>query len=182
MKWILLLSLVVNGVLGFQLLQKKEVVREEIVEKVVIKEVAPKIVEKKVSVEEPKKEVSAEPPKMVEYDETDFNDVYEEMNEEREDFLRGQLGLSEKDFQAIENVKTKYYKKFNEVIPPDYRGVITTDHRKKLIQLEEERDAEFARVIGTKKWESFTRFRDEYNRKMYQKGIKEKGVIVPMEI
>jgi hypothetical protein len=184
MKWVLLVSLILNGVLGWKLLTQKEIVREEIVEKVVVKQAEPEIIEKKVIVEVPKEKPAEEAvvPGPVEFDERDMTDVVEEVTQARNDFLQNQLQLTDKDMKSIESVKQRYIQKYMEVIPPNHRGSITLEQRKKMLELEEERDGEYARVFGQKKWDAFNRFREEYNQKMYKQGMKTKGIIVPMEI
>ncbi len=181
MKWILILSLLMNGVLAFQLLNKKEVVREEIVEKVVVKHATPQVIEKKVIVKVPG-EAGETAPAPREFDEKDMEDVVVDVTKDREDFLVGKLGFSEKQFKDIESVKGRFYEKYQKIIPQNGPGYLTLDQRKAIIALEEERDAEYERALGGKKWKEWESFRDEYNKKMFKKMIKENGVIVPMEI
>lgn len=181
MKWILILSLLLNGVLAFQLLNKKEVVREEVVEKVVVKHADPTIIEKKVIVKVPA-EASESAPAPREFDDKDMEDVVVDVTKDREDFLVGKLGFSERQFKEIESVKQRFYEKYQKVIPQNGPGYLTLEQRKAIIALEEERDAEYARTLGDKKWKEWESFRDNYNKKMFKKMIKENGVIVPMEI
>ncbi|MFL5786256.1 MAG: hypothetical protein ACJ76H_16675 [Bacteriovoracaceae bacterium] len=183
MKWALVLSLLLNGVLGWRLLNQKEVVREEIVEKIVVKKAEPEIIEKKVIVEVPKEKAPLEGTVVhqTEFDERDMNDSVEQVSHDREEYLHNQLQLTPEELKEIEAVKQKYVQRFMTAIPHK-KGIITLDDRKKLLVLEEQRDAEFARIMGQKKWDSFTKYRDNYNQKVYKKGIKEKGIIVPMEI
>jgi hypothetical protein len=180
MKWILILSVILNGVLGFLLTQKKEVVREEVVEKVIVKKSDPQIVEKKVIVQVPGEAPEAVPaPK--EFDERDMEDSVVDVVKDKEDFLVGKLGLSEKELKQIESAKQRYYESYQKVLPPDQPGILSLEKRKALIQLEEQRDSEFARALGPRKWKEWQTFRDSYNEKMMKKMMKEKGVIVPME-
>lgn len=181
MKWILGLSLMLNLVLGVALLQKREVVREEIVEKVVVKSAEPQVIEKKVIVQVPG-EAAESVPAPREFDETEMEDVVVNVTKDREDFLVGKLGFSEKDFKEIESVKQKFYEQYQRILPPDHVGNLTLQQRKQILALEEQRDAEYARALGQKKWSEWESFRDTYNKKMFKKMMKEKGVIVPMEI
>lgn len=181
MKWLLLLSLLINGVLTYQLLQENEVVREEVVEKIVVKRAEPVVVEKKVIVKVPG-ETNPEPtPAPREFDDKDMEDVVVNVTKDREDFLVGKLGFSDKQFKDVENVKQRFFEKYQKLIPQNM-GYLTTKQRKAIIELEEERDAEYARALGDKKWKEWESFRDSYNKKMFKKMIKENGVIVPMEI
>ena len=181
MKWILLLSVILNGILGYQLLQKKEVVREEIVEKVVVKKAAPEIIEKKVIVEVPG-ETKVERVGPVEFDEVEMEDTVENVSKKREDFLVGKLGFSDRDFQAIENIKRSYIERYQKLYKPE-DGPLSIAQRKAMLQLEEERDAEFARAVGPQKWKEWESFRDSYNKKLWKRSMKsQSGVIVPMEI
>lgn len=181
MKWLLILSVILNGVLAWQLLQKKEVVREEIVEKVVVKKAAPEVVEKKVIVKVPGETVETVVPGNYEVDEVAVEDEVTSVNKKREDFLVGKLGFTEKDFQAIEAIKKNYIERFQKIYKND--GVLTLAKRRELLELEEERDAAYARAVGKEKWKEWENYRDEYNSKLYKRSAKEQtGVIVPMEI
>jgi hypothetical protein len=181
MKWILILSLILNGVLSYQLLQKKEVVREEVVEKVVTKTPEPLVIEKKIIVKAPS-DASENVQAPRDFDEKEMEDVVLNVNKDREDFLLGKLGFSEREFKEIESVKQRYYEKSQKIIPQNAPGMLTLQQRKALIALEEERDAQYERAVGGKKWKEWEVFRDNYNQKMFKQMIKENGVIVPMEI
>jgi len=184
MKWMLVLSLILNGILGWNLLQKKEVVREEIIEKVVVRKSAPEIIEKKVIVKVPgEAPVAAAPSVPVEFDEIEVEDTISDVNKTREDFLVGKLNFSEKDFQAIEAIKRNYMDRYQKLLPPHEEGPLSLAQRKALLELEEERDRDFARAVGPGKWKEWETFRDSYNRKLFKRSMKDQsGVIVPMEI
>ncbi len=183
MKWILLLSFILNGILGYKVLTTKEVVREEVVEKVVVKHADPTIIEKKVIVKVPGENAPEKnTPVFREFDDKDMEDVVVDVTKDREDFLVGKLGFSESQFKEIESVKQRFYEKYQKVIPQNGPGYLSLQQRKAIIALEEERDAEYARALGDKKWKEWESFRDNYNKKMFKKMIKENGVIVPMEI
>lgn len=182
MKWILLCSLILNAVLAWQVLSKKEVVREEIVEKVIVKKSEPQVIEKKVIVEVPGKDQTTAPAP-VEFDEVAVEDTVADVNKVREDFLVGKLGFSDKEFKAIESVKQRYMDRYQKIIPQDQSGPLSIAQRKELLRLEEEREAEYARSVGPQKWKEWETFRDNYNRKLFKRSMKEQsGVIVPMEI
>lgn len=184
MKWILIFSLVLNGILAWQVLQKKEIVREEIVEKVIVKKAAPEIIEKKVIVEVPgKASETSSSSAPVEFDDVEVEDTISDVNKVREDFLVGKLGFSDKEFKAIEMVKQRFMDRYQKVLPPDQSGPLSLSQRKALLQLEEEREAEYSRTVGPQKWKEWESFRDNYNRKLFKRSMKEqRGVIVPMEI
>jgi hypothetical protein len=181
MKLVLLVSVLLNGFLGWKVLQKKEVVREEIVEKVIVKKSKPEIIEKKIIVQvpgEPAETVAA--PK--DFDERDMEDVVVDVVKDKEDFLVGKLGFTEREFKEIESVKQRFYDQYQKILPTDQVGTLSLEQRKALLQLEEQRDAEYERAVGPQKWKEWESFRDNYNQKMFKKMMKEKGVIVPMEI
>ena len=183
MKWILVFSIVLNVILGQQLLQKKEVVREEVIEKVIVKKSEPQVIEKKVIVEVPGKAEAASPPARVEFDEVEIEDTISDVNKVREDFLVGKLGFSDKEFKAIEKVKQRYMDRYQKLLPQDQHGPLSISQRKTLLQLEEEREAEYSRVVGPQKWKEWESFRDNFNKKLFRRSMKEQsGVIVPMEI
>lgn len=182
MKWALILSLLSNVVLVFLVLQKKEVVREEIVEKVVVKKVAPEIIEKKVIVNVPGKTVEKVIGGPIEFDEVEMEDSVENVNKKREDFLVGKLGFQEKDFEKIESIKRNYIERYQKLYDPE-GGPLTIEQRKAMLRLEEERDAEYARAVGPQKWKEWESYRDSYNKKLWKRSMKsQSGVIVPMEI
>lgn len=181
MKWILILSLILNCVLTIGILQKKEVVREEVIEKVIVKHARPEIIEKKVIVNVPGLAPVADSG-IQDFDEKEMEDVVVDVNKDREDFLVGKLGFTEKQLKDVESVKQHFYEKYQRLIPQNGAVMLTLEQRKAIISLEEERDAQYARALGRKKWQEWESFRDNYNQKMFKKMMKEKGVIVPMEI
>ncbi len=181
MKWALLISVLLNGFLGWKVLQKKEVVREEIVEKIVVKKSEPQFIEKKVIVEVPA-EAAEVAPTPREFDERDLEDSVVDVVKDKEDFLVGKLGFSEDEFKKIESVKQRFYDRYQRILPSDQVGTLTLEQRKAILQLEEEREAEYERTLGPQRWKEWETFRDNYNQKMFKRMQKGKGVIVPMEI
>lgn len=181
MKWVLLFSVALNGFLGWRLFQQKEVVREEVIEKVIVKKSAPEVIEKKVIVNVPGEVGTAPAP--VEYDEVEVEDTISDVTKAREDFLVGKLGFTDKDFQEIENVKKTYIERYQKILPANETGMLSLEQRKSLLQLEEERERDFARAVGPQKWQEWKTFQDNYNKKIYKRSMKDqRGVIVPMEI
>lgn len=185
MKWLLGISLLANGILGYKLSQKPTVIENETV---ITKKSAPRIIEKKVFVEVPitKKSASssASETKMqpIEFDEKDMEDVVTKVNQDREDFLTGTLNISPQTQEKIQAVKDRFNKRYMEIIPPDQYGELTIEQRRQLLDLEVERDQEFGEVMGQKKWEEFQKYRDNYNRKMFNRQVNEQGIVLPMEI
>ncbi len=101
MKWILILSLILNGVLAIQLLRKGDSVRGEVVEKVVVKRAEPQIIEKKIIVKVPGEASEAvQAPR--DFDEKDMEDVVVDVSKDREDFLVGKLGFSDRKLKENE--------------------------------------------------------------------------------
>lgn len=185
MKWLLVLSLMVNGFLGYKLVSSKPVVTTE--EKIIVKRSKPKIIERKVFVEVPVKKAgeqtaAAGSTTTVEYDENDMEDLVSKVGQDRDDFLTGELGMVPADFQKIQAVKEKFNQRYQQVVPADHYGDLTIEQRRQLLELDEEREAEYAQVVGVQKWKKFQKYRDEYNRKMFTKQVNEKGIIIPMEI
>lgn len=186
MKWIMLLSLGLNFLLGYQLMTRRPVVTTE--ERIIVKKSKPKIIERKIFVEVPVKKVAvpgstaAGSTTTIEYDENDMEDLVGKVTQDRDDFLSSELGMNPPEYQKIQQVKEKFNRRYQEVIPPDHYGDLSIEQRRRLLALDEEREAEFSRVVGDKKWKQFQKFRDEYNRKMFSKQVNEKGMIIPMEI
>jgi hypothetical protein len=186
MKWLLAISLLLNGYLVFRLTEvEPKVVTQE---KVVIKKSQPKVIERKVYVEVPapeKKESnanSASAMTSVEFDEKDMEDLVSKVSQDRDDFLTGELGLTPQDLSKLRKVKEEFSQRYQQILPADHVGDLTIEQRRQLLELDVEREREFARVVGENKWKKFQSFKDEYNRKMFSKQVNEKGMIIPMEI
>ncbi len=185
MKWLLTLSLVVNLFLGYKLFSYRPIVTTE--EKIIVKKAKPKIIERKVFVEVPVKQAreatsAAGSTTTVEYDENDMEDLVSKVGQDRDDFLTGELGMAPAEIQKIQAVKEKFHRRYQQVVPADHYGDLTIEQRRQLLELDEEREAEFSSVVGAQKWKKFQKYRDEYNRKMFSKQVNEKGIIIPMEI
>lgn len=184
MKALLILSLLINGLLAYRLTSRPEVITQE---KVVVKKAKPQVVERKVYVEVPapeKSEAVSTTPTMatVEFDQKDMDDLVSEVSRDRDDFLTGTLGLTPKDLQKIKEVKEAFNRRYQKAIPATHFGELTIEQRRQLLELDVERENEFMRVIGEKKWKKFQGFKDAYNRRMFSRQVNEKGIIIPMEI
>lgn len=185
MKWFLIISVTLNVFLIFKL-SSNPAKQVETAPKVIVKKAPSKVIERKVYVEVPvekKKATEASGPtgRMIEFDEKDMEDVVARVNQDREDFLIGELGLTPTDYEKIEAVKNRYIKRYQEILPKDHYGDLTLEQRQALLNLDMEREEDFARTMGEAKWQKFQKFRNDYNQKMFSKGM-ESGIILPMEI
>lgn len=187
MKWLLILSLGFNAFLGYRLLQAPTT-KTVIEEKVLVKRSKPTVVEKKVYVEVPlskagaKSQEGTEAPRFVDYDEKDMEDMVTKVTQDREDYLNSTLNLTPQDHEKIQAVKERFNKRYMEIIPVEQYGDLSIEQRRQLLDLESERDMEFENVMGAKKWEQFQKYRDSYNRKMFNNQANGQGIILPMEI
>ncbi len=180
MKWLLGFSLLLNGFLGWKIFQKEELPPIEST----IVEAHPRVITREVRVEVPAekvKEVMVENKQPAPFDERVADELVQKVDTDREDYLTQELALNPSKISEIKKIKNKYMKFYSEVIPDGQLGQITVDQKRRLIELEEARDKEFAGAMGEAKWERFIKFREEYNRKM-QKQSNESGIFIPMEL
>lgn len=184
MKWFLLFSLLLNIILGSLLVARKP----QPAEPIVIEKIKPKIVEKLVYEEKkfvpPASKKKSEESQKIEGGDLsarDFEERFEKIKDDREEILF-RLGFSSQDVQRIEEIKEKYNQKYLEVIPMDQGPDLTFEQRRRIIDIEEGREKEFQKVFGQKRWESFRRSQQNYNKKQFDEQSSADKVFVPLEI
>ena len=193
MNIILILSVLLNFALGF--LYWKESSKPGLERSIVETHEEPRIVEKKIYVKVPsrpldtnrKKLTENEPQsagvpsgQMTEFDPKVYEQSVEKVTQDREVFMQESLDLTPEDLQKIEKVKKDFYKEADQLILG--MSEPTIEQRRQLLDLEESREAEFARIMGREKWEKFKKYRDDYNRKSFDRQADEQSVFIPMDI
>lgn len=179
MNWVLFCSLLLNIIFGVLLVAGKP----EAPPPIVIEKVKPKIVEKVVY---EKSREAPLPEKKEKKDQgqtelSDFEERFEKIKEDREEILF-RLGFSSQDVQRIEEIKEKFNQRYLEVIPMDQGPDLTFDQRRRIIDIEEAREKEFQKVFGEKRWQSFRRSQENYNKKQFDEQSSTDKVFVPLEI
>lgn len=185
MKWILICSLFLNIILAGLYAFKNPVAPEAIV----IERVKPQIVEKLVYQERsqslsPVKKVKPENQNTAEESRStvaDFEERFERLKDDREEMLF-RLGFSSQDVQRVDEIKEKYNQKYLEVIPVDQGPDLTFEQRRRIIDIDEGREKEFQKVFGQKRWETFRRSQQDYNKKQFDEVRSTDKVFVPLEI
>jgi hypothetical protein len=165
MKWILSTSLLLNLVLGTFLVLRKPSYKA-----------LPSLPKMKVKAEKPKESKEA-----TEIAPRDFEERFEKLKDDREEMLF-RLGFNSQDVQRIEEIKDRFNQKYLDVIPVDQGPDLTFEQRRRIIDIEEAREKEFQKVFGQKRWESFRRSQQDYNKKQFDELRASDKVFVPLEI
>lgn len=176
MKFILGVSLLINLVLGVLYYQK---VQEPPLERIVMEEKflpqKTRIVTKEVIVEKtspaPVAGPSQETQRLAE-------ETFEKVSEDRTAFLLMKLDLSQEELDKIDEIKERSFKKLNF---PRKFGELSVDDRRRLLDIEQDREKAMLKLMGKAKWEKFKKFKNDYNRQKFQEAG-EFGVVVPLDI
>ena len=179
MKWILLVSVILNVILAWQLWDKQfHEVREE---RLIIETHAPQKAHDSRFIETRGKLISPDTPQEGSDKEeklfgdipteeeliTNSQEIMEKIEVKKNDFMRQELGLSPEVIARFGQLKEKFYQDSSK-IPKPGRMELTIKERRKLLDLEEDflRNAE--NLFGSSNWKKYQKFRERHNKKTFE--------------
>lgn len=175
MKFLLVLSLILNGVLGFLYYQEKSqppLERIIVEEKTVVKKVtvpsesSDQVLTKTASKQEPKAENDFQP--IIPGDEHGLQMAVEDLESVKKDFFLKQ-DISENTLKKKEQIMQELYQKTAPIYQKHPTGItLTFDERRKIIDLEEEAQNKIRSLFGEKKWGEYKNFVDRHNKKIIE--------------
>ncbi len=189
MKILLSLSLILNLVLSYFLMTKKE--EKPPLEKIIIEthsknqpshsveKLIPPSLPAKPSKEEKKEEGPSE---LSEFMPSEFQEAGEKMEHDRTDYFIQKLGLSEEQVNEHNRLRLEYYQQTAEMWPKDSMRELTFEERRKLIDLEENFHKKLEKLHGKKNWESYQKYREKYNEQGFKRQNEENAPFVFMGI
>ena len=108
--------------------------------------------------------------------------VAEIVSHDRHEYLTDKLHLSQQDLDEIEQIKNRYFSKIQKLAPIKQGGDRSIDQRRRMLEIEVERDQEMIRLMGQKRWNKFNKFKNDYNQQKFQDQAEDFGVVVPLDI
>jgi hypothetical protein len=108
--------------------------------------------------------------------------VAEIVSHDRLEYLTDKLHLSQQDLDEIEQIKNRYFNKIQKLAPIKQGGDRSIDQRRRMLEIEGERDQEMIRLMGQKRWNKFNKFKNDYNQQKFQDQAGDFGVVVPLDI
>ena len=108
--------------------------------------------------------------------------VAEIVSHDRLEFLTDKLHLSQQDLDEIEQIKNRFFTKIQKLAPVAQGGDRSVDQRRRLLEIEVERNQEMVQLMGQKRWNKFNKFKNEYNQQKFQDQAGDFGVVVPLDI
>jgi hypothetical protein len=108
--------------------------------------------------------------------------VAEIVSHDRHEYLTDKLHLSQQDLDEIEQIKNRYFSKIQKLAPIQQGGDRSIDQRRRMLEIEGERDQEMVQLMGQKRWNKFNKFKNEYNQQKFQDQAGDFGVVVPLDI
>ncbi|WPU63650.1 hypothetical protein [Peredibacter starrii] len=170
-KGILGLSLVLNFVLGYFLFSQKketEVIEKVVVEKeTVFKPVVKQVVKEATSA--PKKEQGVSTPEFLGFEEVEFQDAGEKMENDRHDFFTEKLAMTDDKIAEHNKIREEYFKATSEFWKKDPMRELSFKERRQMIDMEEAFHAKLEQLHGKKNWERYLKFRESYNQQGFKK-------------
>ena len=176
MKVILGLSLILNVVLGVLYFQEKN---QPPIERIILEHSAFKERPKKIIIEDQQKTPHAKAAMMVNtqdanteetpiivQDEQTFIQASEELLRAQNDYLE-ELEMTDKDIKRKTKLSADFYQQRVLLHKKTPFGVrMPFQDRRKEIDLEEKLHRDYAKLFGSKKWEQYQKWVDDYNQKL----------------
>lgn len=187
MKIILTLSLMLNIFLGVVYIQEKN---KPPLERVVI-EHKPKIIREKVTIPSPALPAAKSPrPKkegemldfdpMVVTDAQDYDELIEQMETTKHDYLVNQLNVSEETMKKHAKLREEYFSTTSQIYQKDPMGELSLADKKELLKLEEKYLGKVQNLYGQREWEKLENFRRKYNMSVMKKVREENAPAILM--
>lgn len=180
MRGVLLFSVLLNLYLGYEVwaLRSKPPLERTVIE-THSEALPPQEVVIKLEQEPKKNEPSPTAPQLLELDE-----VLDKVASEREEFLTQELHATPLELEQIESIKREYQAKFQSVLGKGPLKVeMSLEERKRFLDLETQRERDFERVLGRKRFQRFQKFKQKYNERMVKRQANGKGsVFVPIDL
>jgi len=108
--------------------------------------------------------------------------VAEIVSHDRLEYLTDKLHLSQQNLDEIEEIKNRYFSKIQKLTPNKQGGDRSIDQRRRMLEIEVERDQEMIQLMGQKRWNKFNKFKNDYNQQKFQDQAGDFGVVVPLDI
>lgn len=192
MKGLLIVSVVLNIILGGILYQEKQ---RPVVERIIIEE-KPAITHKKRKAPEIRPQTtlmhSQEVPvvddekldPVVSFESQEYEDQVSVIENERKDFLISQLGLREEVLEQHNKLREDFLKKTNAIYGKDpvSMGEMSFADKKELIRLEEEYQKKLIELYGKKNWNKFEAYRKRFNENVMKRVQEENAPAILMGI
>jgi hypothetical protein len=189
MKALLVLSLILNIVLGYLLMTKKP--EKEIIERVIIETHEKKssevpvpvdtrnVVQPPVPAKKEKKE-KKDSFGFIPLENVDIQDAAEKMESERTDFMTAELGMTEDKIKEHNRLRDDFFKQSASFFQKDAMAELTFKQRRQMIDMEEKLHKNLEKLHGKKNWERYQKFRDSYNQKAHKRQLEEQRPFVFM--
>jgi myo-inositol-1-phosphate synthase len=181
MKILLVASLILNVVLGVLYFQAKS---QPPIERIIMEHKVERVHDERRPRAPAKKAPHPQGAMMVNTYDADTAKVAEEVSEQvqsdRLEFLTGKLNLSQQDLDQIEKIKEQYFRNLHKVSTAN--GEPSLEQRRQALDIEAKRNQEFIRVMGKKNWEKFKNFKNDYNQRKFEEHSGDYGVVVPLDI
>ena len=104
--------------------------------------------------------------------------LYEKMETDFETFLTGELQLSAQEMEGLSQISHKFRERQRRLIP-ESTGSLTIQQRRKLLELDEEKERALMKHLGEQRWKRFKEFQENYSKKLYENAAE--GVLIPPE-
>ena len=196
MKSLLLMSIVLNAVLGFKLYlnSKKPALERIVVEEKIIEKEVPVVGSLKPSLKVPDdksavKDNKDQEPQPMAYshapmNEAEWQDEIEKVEVAKQRFFEKE-NIDPVVLDKAGKIKLAFQKKQQALFKDVYPGELPIEKRRQQIDLEEKYQKDMQALFGKSKWEKFEAFRNRYNQSIYKKlsgPDATPGPFVPMDI
>ncbi|HXH75262.1 MAG TPA: hypothetical protein VNJ08_09875 [Bacteriovoracaceae bacterium] len=174
-KILLSVSLVVNGILAFYIIRQDT---KPPLERIVIETHGDTIVKNKEN-----KVVEKCPPPVKDPESEDYAQEFERLNNERLEFFTDELGFTPEQVARYQSIRKRYWDEINKSEDLDNPFVKPTPaDMKRLDQNQERMLADLQKLFGKSGWDRYEKFREEANKRSWNRHERENAPFLNMDI
>jgi hypothetical protein len=176
MKILLVLSLIVNVILGVLYYQEKS---QPPIERIILEQKPTKVIREEVLVPVPtpskikKKKADGQDLRLLDGDDTvmsqDYEEAVENIETSKREYLTTQLGISEDTLKKEGNLRSAFIRHSNKVYEKYQMQELPIAERRQLLDLEEKLQQNVIKLYGKSNWEKFQKYQLNYNKQVIKR-------------
>jgi hypothetical protein len=101
------------------------------------------------------------------------NETHEKMETERTTFLTRDLGLPQEKLLKFQKLRNEYFQQTSKLWDTNPYGELSFKDRRKMLDMEEKLHHDLVELMGQKDWARYSKFREAYNKRGFEKQIEE---------
>ncbi len=112
----------------------------------------------------------------------EFEEVFDKMEQDREDFLVRELELTPLIISEMKQLKETTFNNINLVFSSKHKTLSSFDRRRQVLDLEESLHKNLQKILGKKRWQAYLEYREDYNSSIMKSGTHASGPVPFMDL